>query len=83
MKYIVDVQEVWIQPTEVEANSKEEATTKISDGQGTLIEDGFVYSRTLSPDTWTVTECHEIKGQECEDEDNTTANEGSGSNQRG
>jgi hypothetical protein len=58
-KFRVLVREVHIQPTIIEADSKEEALKKVFDGEGELDTQGFEYSHTLDTDTWTVEEIKE------------------------
>ena len=55
-KFIVLTREVWIQPVEVEAESKEDAIKRVADVQGHPTEDAFGYSHLLGVDHWTVTE---------------------------
>jgi len=45
-KYIVHVEEVWIQGYEIEAKSKKDAVIKFRDGEGDIIENDFEYSYT-------------------------------------
>jgi hypothetical protein len=54
MKYIVHIQEVWDQPIEIEANSKEEAKQKVAEGEGITLEKRFEYSYTLDINDWRV-----------------------------
>ena len=51
--FVVNVKEVHIQPYRIKAPDKETAIQMIKDGEGEILEGGFVYSHTLSSDTWT------------------------------
>lgn len=47
MKYQVDLQEVWVQTFEVEADSPEEASERVLDGEGEVVDTAFEYSHSL------------------------------------
>ena len=55
-KYIVHVKEVWDQPVEIMAESKEEAIQKIADGEGEMLEKELDYSHSLDINDWWVEE---------------------------
>lgn len=54
-KYIVNVQEVWVQPVEIEASSEDEARTMAINGMGEYLDD-FEYSHRLEGIKWDVKE---------------------------
>lgn len=56
MKYIVTKYEVWAQPVEVDADSRDEAIHAVSHEQGRPIEELFEYSHDLSENDWKVEE---------------------------
>lgn len=56
MKYYVDVREIHIQTVEIEADSPEQAITRVAEGDGSYLDGRLEYSHTLPPDTWTVTQ---------------------------
>ena len=53
-KFIVTMKEVWNQPVQVEADSREHAVEIVKAGGGDMVETGFEYNHTLDPDVWTV-----------------------------
>lgn len=59
MKFIVSTREMWIQDVEVEAADAADALSLVREGGGELVDDGFEYSHTLEPETWTVREADE------------------------
>ncbi len=54
MKFNVLVREVHIQAYEVEAKNEDEATEKVDNQEGSIIEEYFEYSHTLDRSLWTV-----------------------------
>ena len=56
MKYTVRVQEVWIQPVEIEAESPEDAKLKVSNMEGNQIENRFEFCFTRDKANWQVDE---------------------------
>jgi hypothetical protein len=54
--YIVNVREVHIQPVLIEASSKEDAISRVANGEGEIIDNALEYSCTLNPDKWTIEE---------------------------
>ncbi len=56
MWYKVEVQEVYIQTVEIEADSPEEAISKVADNDEGVETNDPQYSYTLEPDTWKVEE---------------------------
>ena len=55
-EYRVKVREVHVQDVIVTADSPEEATAKVQEGEGLYVDNSLEYSHTLDPDTWTVEE---------------------------
>ena len=55
-KFVVDVDEVWKQSYEVEADSVEEAKQKVKDGDADIIETCFEFSHCLDSEFWTTNE---------------------------
>ncbi len=53
-KFIVHVKEVWDQPVEVEAESKEHAISRVVEGIAECKESECSYSYTLDSDEWTI-----------------------------
>ena len=60
-KYTVLVREVWVQPVEVTAASKEEAMRNIEDGGGTPLSNELEYSHTMDSDIWSIKEVEEVE----------------------
>lgn len=54
--FVLAVREVWVQLFEIEAESKEDAKTRVHRGEGTAVDNSLEYSHTLDPETWTVDE---------------------------
>ena len=54
--FIVTMREVYVQSYQIQAISAKEALKLVVDGQGDIMENGFEFSHTLDPDTWTVEE---------------------------
>lgn len=46
-KYHVDIQEIWVQTMEIEAESSEEAVDLVLAGNGEVVDDALEYSHTL------------------------------------
>ena len=58
-KYVVDVPEVWTRTIPIEADSEEEAKSKVQElirFLGEVSDIGFEYSHTLQTDNWSVYE---------------------------
>ena len=53
-KFVVNVREVWINPTVIEAATEAEAIEAVSCGDGDSLGGEFEYSHTLDPDVWTI-----------------------------
>jgi len=53
-RYTITVKEVWYQPVEIEADSEEEALTRVEEGYGDTVENGFTYSHSLGSDEWLI-----------------------------
>ena len=55
--YIVNVREVWIQPVQIEADTKEEALKKVLNGEGEYGINALEYSHTQDDSTdWEIEE---------------------------
>jgi len=56
MIFTVTKREIWIQDVEIEAESKEEAIDKVSNGSGEIIQNHVSYSHDLPIEEWTAQE---------------------------
>ena len=55
-KFVVYVQEVWVQPRVIEAKNEEDAHRRVMKGEGEIQENDFEYSDTIAEETWNVEE---------------------------
>ena len=55
-KFIVKMREVWTQDVEIEADSKEDAIQRVSEGEGEYVQNNNSpeYSHTSDIENWTV-----------------------------
>jgi len=53
-RYTVLRREVWVQPVMIDAESPEEARTRVSNGAGEELENHLEYSHVLPVENWSV-----------------------------